>query len=201
MKQTKEYFRDRYRRLHGLGDGSGRTCRECGAPVTGRVDKIFCSVRCQQRDGGRRYHKLHHEEELARAAAVRAADPEGQHRKNHEYYMAHKERSLELSRKFAAANPNIHVLYQHGISPTELHALYEAQGGRCAICDRPGPERGVGCLHIDHDHETGERRGLICHPCNKALGAVEEHGATWVLRVLVYLGDPPLRRLRKENAS
>lgn len=100
-----------------------------------------------------------------------------------------------------AAHPNIHVLYQHGITPAELHTLYEAQEGRCAICNRPAPERGAGCLHIDHDHSTGERRGLICNACNRALPMFEEFGGTWALRALAYLGDPPLRRLRKEQAS
>jgi hypothetical protein len=133
--------------------------------------------------------------------ARHAANRDENNARSRAYHAAHRDEASARVRAYRKANPNIHVQYIHGIPPGELHALYQAQGGRCAICDTPGPERGVGCLHIDHDHETGERRGLICHPCNKALGAVEEHGATWVMRALVYLGDPPLRRLRKENAS
>jgi Recombination endonuclease VII len=201
MTQPNEYFRDRYRRLHGLGDGSGRACPECGEPVVGRIDKKFCTVRCQQRQGNRRYHESHREEERARFAARRDADPEGYRAANHAYYATHKERSLELSRRYAAANPNIHVLYVHGIAPAELHTLYEAQGGRCAICDTPGPERGVGCLHIDHDHANGQRRGLICNDCNRTLPLLEKYGESWALRALAYLADPPLPRMRKESAS
>lgn len=197
----RKYARDYNRRRKGLGDGSGRICPECKGPVEGRVDRKFCSLRCQSHATNRRWRAAHLEEQRALSAARHMAHRDEYNAASRAWYAAHREYANAKSRERAKANPNIHVLYVHGISPIELHALYEAQGGRCAICDRPGPERGVGCLHIDHDHETGERRGLICHPCNKALGAVEEHGATWVLRVLVYLGDPPLRRLRKENAS
>ncbi len=38
------------------------------------------------------------------------------------------------------------------------------QGGVCAICKEREPE------HIDHDHETGELRGVLCFNCNRALG-------------------------------
>lgn len=39
-------------------------------------------------------------------------------------------------------------------------------GERCGICGRgPGTRR----LHRDHDHRTGEIRGLLCFPCNSAL--------------------------------
>jgi hypothetical protein len=46
------------------------------------------------------------------------------------------------------------------------------QFGGCAICGRPEPEDGS--LHVDHDHETGAVRGLLCFPCNQAIGAFEE---------------------------
>ena len=38
------------------------------------------------------------------------------------------------------------------------------QGGVCAICGRPDPE------HVDHSHETGAVRGILCFNCNGGLG-------------------------------
>lgn len=45
--------------------------------------------------------------------------------------------------------------------------MLEAQGGVCAICRRPSDPAP---LHVDHDHRTGAIRGLLCSPCNTAIG-------------------------------
>ena len=62
--------------------------------------------------------------------------------------------------------------YKYGITPEDFKRMHEAQKGRCAICnDEPKTKRG---LHVDHDHETGKVRGLLCHGCNVALGSFKE---------------------------
>lgn len=53
------------------------------------------------------------------------------------------------------------------ISPEELAALEAEHGNRCAIC---GAEPGAKGLAVDHDHATGEVRGLLCLSCNLGLG-------------------------------
>lgn len=55
----------------------------------------------------------------------------------------------------------------YGISEAEYDVMFERQHGLCAICGKPGRARG---LHVDHDHETGAVRGLLCHPCNSGMG-------------------------------
>lgn len=45
------------------------------------------------------------------------------------------------------------------------------QGGGCAICGVFPAER---ALAVDHDHNTGEVRGLLCFSCNTALGAFHD---------------------------
>ncbi len=50
--------------------------------------------------------------------------------------------------------------------------MFEAQNGVCAICDEARPEERT--LHVDHDHETGVIRGLLCFRCNNALGDFRE---------------------------
>lgn len=45
------------------------------------------------------------------------------------------------------------------------------QGGACAICG----EVPAGNLHVDHDHKTGEVRGLLCMGCNVAIGHMREN--------------------------
>lgn len=62
--------------------------------------------------------------------------------------------------------------YRYGVSPEQYFEIYKAQGGKCKIC---GYEpKGNEYLHIDHNKETGEIRGLLCSKCNKGLGMFDE---------------------------
>lgn len=58
---------------------------------------------------------------------------------------------------------------QYGITPEDYDAMYEAQKGCCAICGIHQSET-KHKLHVDHCHETGTVRGLLCKNCNLALG-------------------------------
>ena len=64
--------------------------------------------------------------------------------------------------------------HRYGITPEQYEEMLEAQGGRCACCgtDTPG---GHGGFHVDHCHDTGEVRGLLCHGCNTAIGALGDN--------------------------
>src|SRR5574343_799966 len=148
--------------------------------------------RARARERNRRWRERHRAEQHEKSVARHAANREANLAKSRQWHAEHREEANARTREYMRAHPNIHVLYQHGITPAELEALYAAQEGRCAICERPAPMRGAGCLHIDHDHDTGERRGLLCWACNTALRAVERDGATWALRALTYLGATPL---------
>ena len=58
---------------------------------------------------------------------------------------------------------------QYGITAKEHDALLASQGGRCALCGRA--PHGARAFSIDHDHLTGQVRGLLCGTCNVGLGA------------------------------
>jgi Recombination endonuclease VII len=57
-----------------------------------------------------------------------------------------------------------HLTRRYGITAEESDAMLEAQDGLCAIC-RTAP-----AAHVDHDHDTGEIRELLCFNCNGGLG-------------------------------
>lgn len=60
-----------------------------------------------------------------------------------------------------------------GIAPEVYRGAVEAQRGLCAICHQAPTEK-KGKLHIDHDHETGEFRALLCGNCNRGLGIFQD---------------------------
>lgn len=67
----------------------------------------------------------------------------------------------------------IHVkprLYKYGLESKEYKQLLIEQAGRCKICKRAGGRK----LVIDHSHETGKVRGLLCQSCNTALGKFQD---------------------------
>lgn len=53
---------------------------------------------------------------------------------------------------------------KYGMTSAEVEAMRGAQGGVCAIC------RSASAVNVDHDHETGKVRGMLCFSCNAALG-------------------------------
>jgi hypothetical protein len=100
----------------------------------------------------------------------------------------------------------------HGLTIDEHQALYDAQGGRCAICRRPGPISGreASALTIDHWHGHGCAangrhcgacvRGLLCSVCNGAIGmladdpqllrAAAKYLETWVVPPRIAKAQP-----------
>lgn len=69
----------------------------------------------------------------------------------------------------------------------EYDALAEAQGGVCAVCEK---ECSFGrALAVDHDHQAGRVRGLLCARCNVTLGNVSDDPGL-LHRLAAYLEDP-----------
>lgn len=89
----------------------------------------------------------------------------------------------------------------YGITAEQYEMLYKAQGGRCAICRRAtGAARR---LAVDHDHKTGEVRGLLCKPCNRyGLGMFARDNPEVFDRAADYLRNPPARKiLQNDNTN
>lgn len=72
-----------------------------------------------------------------------------------------------------------HLKYKYGVSPEEFLEALESQNGNCAICEISLPDlfiyenrrRGYA---IDHNHQTGEFRGILCLSCNTLLGMAKD---------------------------
>lgn len=55
----------------------------------------------------------------------------------------------------------------------EYNALYASQDGKCACCGQH-ESAFKRKLHVDHDHETGKIRGLLCTQCNPGIGYFQD---------------------------
>jgi hypothetical protein len=90
---------------------------------------------------------------------------------------------------------------KYGLTKQEYFTLLESQGNQCAICrDEFNAEaKWRGSPAVDHDHETGAVRGLLCLHCNTALGMVNDNQD--VLRgMLRYLENHEAKSLAEETA-
>lgn len=73
-------------------------------------------------------------------------------------------------------------LRKYGITLDQYHAKAESQDFACGICKKDD-----NVLVIDHDHVTGRFRGLLCNPCNKALGFLRDSHMN-IVNAAAYLG-------------
>lgn len=80
----------------------------------------------------------------------------------------------------------------YGLSEGDYDRLYEAQGGVCFICRRATGK--VKRLAVDHDHKTGEVRGLLCGVDNKLIGHLRDDPVL-AQRIVDYLINPPARQV------
>lgn len=105
-------------------------------------------------------------------------------------------RTKTAERKDAAHGAYVEKSY--GITKEQYDKLYAAQGGRCAICRRAtGAARR---LAVDHNHKTGEVRGLLCKPCNRyGLGMFARDNPEVFDRAADYLRNPPARGILNQS--
>lgn len=67
-----------------------------------------------------------------------------------------------------------HLRKKYGITLEQYELMLAEQQGCCAICRLPmelAPRR----LHVDHNHETGVARGILCYLCNTGLGVFKDN--------------------------
>lgn len=104
---------------------------------------------------------------------------------------SHQSRGLKYSCKsctnskrrgrYKTENRGRYLHSKYGITQEIYETLYDAQRGRCAICNLK-PEGRLGRygerhrpLYVDHCHSSGAVRGLLCHNCNVAIGLMADN--------------------------
>lgn len=130
-------------------------------------------------------HRLKNLDEYRRKKREYARTPE--QRAKRTAYMKiwrskNKERSNEIARntyqknkhKHLQRNRDWHLKTKYGITQEIYDNLLLKQDYRCFICNVKHEDMSKG-LHIDHDHNNGEIRGLLCSNCNGSLGWYEKY--------------------------
>jgi len=89
---------------------------------------------------------------------------------------------------------NWSLIKKYGISLEDFNLMFLNQNNRCLICNcvmqLPKEQMGQGMdvVAIDHDHKTGQVRGLLCNSCNKGLGHFKDDKKI-LSKAIKYLGD------------
>ncbi len=79
-------------------------------------------------------------------------------------------------------------LKAYNMTPEDFNALWAEQSGKCAICENDMEPRGrkKEAVAVDHNHETGEVRGLLCRGCNHGIGNLKDDPEV-LMRAVRYL--------------
>jgi hypothetical protein len=164
MKSLSEFYR-----MAGMRDGHRNECKACSL-----AECKACS--------------------LAEKAARHRANPEPARertrrwqRENPERYAA-KQAEFRSSGRKKISDRKSHLKRKFGITLEQYDAMLAEQGGGCGICRKP-PRDDIS-LHVDHDHETGRIRGLLCFTCNNALGDFDDDAS--LLRSAIRYVEQPI---------
>jgi len=97
-----------------------------------------------------------------------------------------KERKRRLNPEYRFRAKCKWLYRTYGLTQESYIAMFEKQQYKCGIC---GGEiiPHTRLSHVDHNHETGQVRGILCHPCNLGLGFVEKDGGKFRDRCVTYL--------------
>lgn len=107
----------------------------------------------------KRSHSLKRANNLERLREVNRAASARYHRKP-EFKLADRKRKLRC---------------YYGMEWEDYVRMEQEQGGKCKICQQPPPEGTI--LYVDHCHTTDKVRGLLCRPCNTAVGFLKDNPA------------------------
>jgi hypothetical protein len=160
-----------------------KTCRDCLATLP--LDGFYANAR--RADGRASYCKpCHIKRNQAAERRWREKNPE-----------AAKERDRQQGRRWREKHPGRprdpelararRLMREYGLTTEAYNELLASQSGGCAVCGRTDSGTSQGAhLRVDHCHETGQVRGLLCDPCNRNIGLIGDTVEAFE-RVLAYL--------------
>lgn len=146
-----------------------KPCVKCGS--TKRYKSGRCGPCAMAYRKGYRQSNIERERQRDREVDARRVDSRktyraGRARVISEYSQSYWKRNAERLRL-------LRIEREFGLSPEDYGRILEAQEYKCAICLTPESEMGRR-LSVDHCHDTGRVRGLLCTQCNTSIGMLKE---------------------------
>lgn len=143
-------------KLVALEDGGYKACTSCSTSKP--LDQFHRNPRTKD---GRQYKCRTCCSEYGKRWYIENKDSVG--KKCSAYYEKHKDRYRHQRREWRFRT-------QYNLTSAEWEVMFAHQGGRCASCGTDSAKR----LVVDHCHDTGKVRGLVCDPCNLAIGLADD---------------------------
>lgn len=163
-------------------DSRAAQCRDCWEALQILQPFRWCAG-CEREHPADQF-QLRHD-----GSRMRGSCPAGEAKKAREWRSKNPEQHRQAKRSWEKRNKDRHArtilrgcAKRLGLDPLAVLAHFDAHSGLCDICERP--DASYKRLAIDHCHETGAFRGLLCGHCNRGIG---------------HFGDDPVR-MRKAIA-
>lgn len=173
-------------------------CKQCRSDYEKNSEKRKAYSKEYERTKRKRpegYNEWHKERYRVSARESRRKNADKINEKIRNERKENPEKYREYDRKWRAENlmkaRELDVIQKHNISYDEYKWMCDKQRGRCAICKKEETRKsrtsGQICrLTIDHNHETGIIRELLCHNCNQVIGHCKESIKT-LKKAILYL--------------
>lgn len=170
-KELSYFYKDVSRK-----DGHMSACKECDSKKSNK------------------WFKANPEKAAEKTKRWAAANPDKIKARAKNYYHNNIEKQKIKSKLYRENNKDKikdKYLHKYGINIDQYNKMYVYQNGCCAICGTH-QDAFSRSLHVDHCHDTGEVRGLLCFQCNTAIGKLNDD-VSLVLKAAAYLTNPPNR--------
>lgn len=174
----------------GIYERKIKPCSRCGVVLdTGRRSGLCASCKIvSSKESNKKWYDANSTRKKESLRAWRKVNPDKvkMHKAKEK---ATKSWTARMARA-AEADPEAHkrAWYKrmYGISYADFLALAERQRWCCAICGRS--VKGNKNAHLDHNHETGKVRAILCRACNTALGMFQDSTIV-LLNAIEYLDE------------
>jgi hypothetical protein len=136
----------------------------------------------KRREAQRRYSQKHKEKERQRLKERQSNPAYKEYQKKYRERNREKAKATSQEWRDTEHGRNKMLLNKYGITLNQYNELLEKQLHACAICKEPESQTNWGKtkrLAVDHCHNTGRVRGLLCQRCNTTLGRYEDDPYVW----------------------